>query len=569
MSNLKNIIQSINDKDLDKALKLCKLYENKKNSDIILNLKGVVYLLKNDLDMAENSFLRSIKINKSFLDPLKNLYTVYHKRKKINEMLSVAYELVDKDNKNPSFYYKLAYALEINKKYDEAIKNYENCNNLNGKEKKNALNNIGNIYLKKNRPKMSIKYFLDAFNLDQHDKIIINNLLSNYLELRDEKNSDFYYKKAEIIDSNFNEFLFNKASYLFFKNRIEEAVEILTSNISQIKFLIKLIKIYFTIGKIEEAKTLFKKNENIIKKNQDFFNFLGMRYLFEGNFELGWKYYEYRPSKIKNFLVEGKEWQGEDLSSKVIAVYNEQGLGDTIQFSKYIIPLLKISKKVIFVVPKKIQDIFKSDINNLEIENNETILNKKFDYKIALGSLLKYFYKNNISNNENLIRVDKNSIEKWKKEFDTTKMNIGIAWSGSFNGPNEPFRSIPLKSLEKIFSLDINFYNLQSEIWDRDLDYFKSSKIIDFSKYDLKEISSIIPNLDLVISSDTSLLHLSASLNHKTWGILNLSPDWRWGEYYKINPYNKVKLFHQKNFNNWNNIENEIFESLSQKLNFK
>ena len=52
MSNLKNIIQSINDKDLDKALKLCKLYENKKNSDIIFNLKGVVYLLKNDLEMA-------------------------------------------------------------------------------------------------------------------------------------------------------------------------------------------------------------------------------------------------------------------------------------------------------------------------------------------------------------------------------------------------------------------------------------------------------------------------------------------------------------------------------------
>ena len=58
-----------------------------------------------------------------------------------------------------------------------------------------------------------------------------------------------------------------------------------------------------------------------------------------------------------------------------------------------------------------------------------------------------------------------------EKEINKTKLNVGIAWSGSFNGPNEPFRSIPLKSLEKIFSLDINFYNLQSEIWDRDLDF--------------------------------------------------------------------------------------------------
>mgnify|MGYP001226301781 FL=1 len=566
MSNLKNIIQSINDKDLDKALKLCKLYENKKNSDIIFNLKGVVYLLKNDLEMAENSFLHSIKINKSFLDPLKNLYTVYHKRKKINEMLSIANELVDKDNKNPSFYYKLAYALEINNKFDEAIKCYENCINLNGKEKKYALNNIGNIYLKKNRPKISIKYFLEAFNLDQYDKIILNNLLSNYIELRDEKNSDFYYKKAEIIDPNFSEFLFNKANYLFIKNQIEKAVEILKSNKNQIRFLTKLIKIYFTIGRIEDAKALLKENENIIKKNENFINFLGMRYLYEGNFELGWKYYEYRPSKIKNFLPNIKEWKGEDLNSKVIAVYNEQGLGDTIQFSKFIIPLLKISKKVILVVPKKIQNLFKTDFENLDIENNETIKIKKFDYKISLGSLLKYFYKNHISSDENLIRFEKNSVDNWKKEINKTKLNVGIAWSGSFNGPNEPFRSIPLKSLEKIFSLDINFYNLQSEIWDRDLDFFKSSDIIDFSKYDLNEISSIIPNLDLVISSDTFLLHLSASLNQETWGILNLYPDWRWGEFYKINPYNTVKLFHQKEFNNWKNVEHEIFENLNKKL---
>ena len=567
MSNLKNIIQSINEKDFDKALKLCKLYENKKNGDVIFNLKGVVYLLKNDLEMAENSFLHSIRINKSFLDPLKNLYTVYHKRKKINELLSVAHELVDKDNKNPSFYYKLAYALEINKKYDEAIKYYESCNNLNGKEKKYALNNIGNIYLKKNKPKISINYFLDAFNLDQNDKIIINNLLSNYIELRDEKNSDFYYNKAEIIDPNFNEFLFNKANYLFFKNQIEKAVEILKSNKNQIRFLTKLIKIYFTIGKIEDANTLLRENENIINKNENFYNFIGMRYLYEGNFELGWKYYEYRPSKIQNFFSEISEWKGENLSSKVIAVYNEQGLGDTIQFSKFIIPLLKVSKKVILVVPKKIQNLFKTNFKNLEIENMDTIKNRKFDYKISLGSLLKYFYKNPISNDENLINLEKNSIEKWKKEINNTRLNVGIAWSGSFNGPNEPFRSIPLKSLEKIFSLNINFYNLQSEIWERDLNYFKSSKIIDFGKHDLKEISSIIPNLDLVISSDTSLLHLSASLNQETWGILNLYPDWRWGEFYKISPYNTVKLFRQKEFNNWKNVEHEIYENLSQRLN--
>ena len=57
---------------------------------------------------------------------------------------------------------------------------------------------------------------------------------------------------------------------------------------------------------------------------------------------------------------------------------------------------------------------------------------------------------------------------------------------------------------KKIFSLDINYFCLQNEIWDRDLNDFKLIKISDFRKYSLNEMKSIIPNLDLVISTDTS-----------------------------------------------------------------
>ena len=120
--------------------------------------------------------------------------------------------------------------------------------------------------------------------------------------------------------------------------------------------------------------------------------------------------------------------------------------------------------------------------------------------------------------------------------------------------------------MKKIFSLDVNFFSLQNEIWQRDLDTYNSSKMINLGNYSLNEIASIIPDLDLVISSDTSLLHLSASMNKETWGILNLDPDWRWGEFNKINPYNSLKLFHQKKFNEWGDIENDIFNNLKKKL---
>jgi len=566
MSNLKKIIENINNKNFNKALKLCKLYENNSNAHIISNLKGVIYHLQNNLEMVEICFLNSSKINNLFIDPLQNLYMIYNKKRKIEEMLSVGKKLIQINQLDPSFNYKLGFAYDLNKKFPDAIKYYEKCINLDGKEVKFALNNIGNIYLKKIKPKISLNFFLKAFSLDQNDKIIINNLLTNYLQLRDKKNSDIFYTKAKNIDENFIEFQFSRAEYLILNNKIDEAIEILNSNKHQVKFLSKLIKINFTIGNIEEAKKLLNESKEKIEKDSDYLHFLGMRYLFEGDFDNGWKYYEYRSLKQLDSLENVREWKGEELNSKHTVVYSEQGLGDTIQFSKYIFPLLKISKEVTFIVQKKIQNIFRTDISNLKIGIEDSIQDKTFDYKISLGSILKYFYKEKLNKNENLIKINKDYSNKWIKEFDSKKMNVGIAWSGSFTGPNEPYRSIPLRSLNKLFSLDVNFFCLQNEIWESDLDYFKSSKIINFGKYNFGELTSIIPCLDLVISSDTSLLHLSASLNKETWGIINLSPDWRWGEFNTINPYSSLKLFRQKNFNNWDNVENEIFESLNKKL---
>ena len=98
------------------------------------------------------------------------------------------------------------------------------------------------------------------------------------------------------------------------------------------------------------------------------------------------------------------------------------------------------------------------------------------------------------------------------------------------------------------------------------LKYFKSLKLNDCSKYKLDEIASIIKNLDLVITVDTSLLHLSASLNKETWGILSLYPDWRWGKFNNINPYKTLKFFKQENFIDWKIVENLIFKELTLKV---
>ena len=570
MSNLKEIADSIINKNFDKALKLCEIYQNEKNKYIILNFKGAIYLSQNNFEDAEFNFLESLKENEKFVEPLNNLLQLYLRKNDFKKLLFYAKKLIEIDKLNPSYNYKLGYALEQNNKIEEAIECYKNCINFDGKDKLKALNNVGVLYSKLEKENLANQYYLDALKIDPNNTFIINNLLSNYLELRDEKNSDIFFEKAKNIDQNIIYFLYNKAEYLIQKKKIDEAIEILENNKNKdLKFFIKLIKINFLIGKKDKAENLLDEFQKKELNNPEYFQFLGMRYLFQGNFEAGWKYYEYRYSKLKSFLNEIQEWQGENIVKKSIVVYSEQGLGDTIQFSKFLIPLLKLSKNVTFLVQKNLINIFKKDIPNLKILTKENICDERFDFKISLGSLLKFFYKDKINRNL-LIDIDKNDLSNLPiKYFNKDKLNIGIAWSGSFKGPNEPYRSIPLEALSKIFSLDINYYCLQKEIWQRDLFKFKKTKITNLGNYSLSDMVPIILNLDLVISSDTSILHLAASLNKETWGLLNLHPDWRWGAFNDKHPYKSLKLFQQKAFDRWDDVEQEIYENLKKKINNK
>jgi len=565
MSELKNIVDQIKQRDLDKALELCELNESSNNKHIILNFKGVIYLLKNNLDTAESNFLNSIKINKKFEDPIKNLYSIYLKKNDFKNLLIYANKLVEIDKINIEYKYQLAYALELNNNQNEAIKFYNEYIDLGGKNKKQALNNIGCIYLKRNKPKIANDFFLKAINFGE-DKIIVNNTLNSYILLRDLENSEVYFDKAEKIDKDFIDFKYNKARYLILKNQIQEAAKILEANKNIPKFLITLLILYSNTNQKELGDKLLNQSIDKIKDDPMFYNYYGIKLLTEGNFEDGWKYYEHRNSKIVDFFSNTKEWTGENIDTKNIVVFNEQGLGDSIQFSKYIIPLTKIAKNVTFVVQSSIKDLFKYDIKNLSIETIETSRNKEFDFKIALGSLIKFFFKEKFEKNENLLQTNKDIDLKWKNKIDSNKLNIGFVWSGGFNGANEPYRSVPLKSLKKIFSLNANFYCLQNEIWNRDLDEFKSLNLINCGKYKLGEIASIILNLDLVITSDTSLLHLSATLNKETWGMLSLYPDWRWGEFNRFNPYSSLKIFKQAKYNDWTNVEKEITEELEKKI---
>jgi len=144
----------------------------------------------------------------------------------------------------------------------------------------------------------------------------------------------------------------------------------------------------------------------------------------KGDFNSGWKYFEFRKSKLDERYSNINEWTGENLTDKNILVYNEQGIGDAIQFSKYLFALSKICREIDFIVDDKLFPLFKKNIEKINIYKKTDIIKKECDYKISLGSLIKFFYNKTDSRKDNLIYINETKKLEWKKKLDSSRLNV-------------------------------------------------------------------------------------------------------------------------------------------------
>ncbi len=568
---LKKIIDYLNNGNLSEAFNLCKNNKDKKIEHIILNIKGVIFFKQQKFEKAKIEFLKSIELDKSFIDPYKNLFKLNLKEQDYKSAINNGKKVIEIETpKNSISYFNLALAYDLNKNYKKAIDLYKIVETLNFKEKKILFNNLAKCYLGNQNINEAKNYYLKALHFDHNDKLIVNNLLILFLRIGDKKNSEYFFNKAQEIDKNYIEFRLNKSEYFLSQNKIEDAINCLKNIISETKNYVaytKLHKIYSIIGDLKKSVEII--DQAIIEHpNQNDLKFTrGTQHLIEGEFEKGWEFYEFRDSIIKDDTFKNlKTWQGENIKDSTILVISEQGMGDAIQFSKFLINLSPLCKKIDFILPDKLLPIFKKKFKNINICSKNEINQNSYDYKISLGSLNKYFFKEKNLNSSDLINFNDDRKKYWEKKIKNKKKSIGLVWSGNFFGPKEPTRSIELKKFDELLKLDFNFYSFQNEIWDRDKKYFKDSNLIDYSNESFVDIISIIQNLDLVISIDTFFLHLACICNKETWGLISANSEWRWYEYYKYNSYKSLKVFRQSNYKNWDNVIDLIQKNLTDKF---
>ncbi len=292
------------------------------------------------------------------------------------------------------------------------------------------------------------------------------------------------------------------------------------------------------------------------------------------NYEDGFKEYEWR-KKRKEYLrrkYSKPELTTQDVNGKIVFVYDDQGLGDTIQFSRYLIKLKELGAEVVFECDKNLIGLFSDfkSIDRLMERSNEREPDIEYDYHISLLSLPLFFsttYKT-IHAEDAYLKANKRTIEKWKQIIDKNKkLKVGLVWVGNPNHSRDKHRSINFAEFESLLSVEeVEFFSLQKfgdgDIRKHSIDESRITKL-EINTFD--DTSAIIDNLDLVISVDTSVAHLAGAMGKPVWNLIYYYPDWRWGLEGSTTPwYPSMKLFRQQKPLNWKSVLEDVEKELRE-----
>jgi tetratricopeptide (TPR) repeat protein len=294
-----------------------------------------------------------------------------------------------------------------------------------------------------------------------------------------------------------------------------------------------------------------------------------------GQYDKGWPLYEWRWKKGDGFApahaFTQPLWLGKDnLQGKTILLHAEQGLGTQIQFARYVSLVKALGARVVLEAPLPLLNLLRTlqDVDEL-VEQGKPL--PAFDFQCPLVSLPLAFQTrlDTIPASAPYLGVDPIKRQHWATKLGAkTRPRIGIAWSSTSAYEADAKRSMALQTFWAC--LDPNRFDvvcLQKEIKPSDQAFLDSlGDQVRFFGPELNEFSdtaALASHMDLVISTCTSVPHLTAALGIPTWILLSHVPDWRWMLKGDTSPwYDAVKLYRQDASMTWEPVLRQVSDDL-------
>ena len=292
--------------------------------------------------------------------------------------------------------------------------------------------------------------------------------------------------------------------------------------------------------------------------------------LMTGDFARGWKRHEKRWDRA--FFARDKRsfsqplWLGKtSIAGKRILLYPEQGLGDVIQFARYVPILEAMGAKVILEVQKPLVALMQTISPKAIIIPRGDAL-PEFDLQCPIMSLPLALNTTmeTIPAIVPYLSVDASKRQLWHDKLgEQTKPRIGIAWSGSATHTNDHNRSVALSQLAPLWNLPFEFHSLQKEVRESDLAEYLHLVDHRAELHDFTDTAALMDAMDLVISVDTSVAHLAGAIEKPVWVMITAIPDFRWLLNRTDSPwYPTARLFRQPHQGDWDAVVAHVVKAL-------
>jgi tetratricopeptide (TPR) repeat protein len=400
-----------------------------------------------------------------------------------------------------------------------------------------ALNNLGLLLLNSGRAATAAAYLERAVVTAPNDAISWNNLGAVRREMGEEMEALGAFERALKINPSYSGARLNLANLLRCQGRLADARP-------HYRFVLER-----------------NANDALAVWNLGALEALG------GNFDAAFALFCRKHVLQPNVLPpELPRWQGEALDGKRILLDADQGLGDTIMFARFVEQIRARGGRVILWAQRELADILAA-LPGLDRYVPRDDPMPDADVWFPLVDVPAVLGRGAAQGPwaGSYLRVTPERRAKWLREFpQTDRLRVGLVWQGNTAHPDDRNRSLPLATLFGPLAKipEVDFISLQvgdAQSQAKSLQAVRS----DFEFVSFADTAAVLSVIDLLISVDTSILHLAGALGCPAWGLLPYAPDWRWMLKRRDSLwYQSLVLFRQPYARNWTAVAEEVAEAL-------
>jgi tetratricopeptide (TPR) repeat protein len=467
-------------------------------------------------------------------------------------------------------HYNLGNLLRVQGKREEALASYRHAMEL-APEFADACNNVGALLAEMGRLDEAISLYRDAARKHPSHPAIHNNM-GNALKLAGQlEEAAAAYRRVTELAPGAVEGLRNLAATLKDLGQVREGEALcrkaLGMSANDPLVLDTLGNILMADGRVDEA---LKNYDRALAIHPEFAAAHGnrsMALLLKGDFERGWEEYEWR-WQSDTFTSAKREfpkplWDGTPLGGRTILLHTEQGMGDAIQFARYLPMVAERGGKIILACQSELVRLFNT------LPGPERVVSygelPDFDCHAPLLSLPRLFgtRPDTIPAEVPYLGADAELTRIWAKRIgEAPGPKVGVVWRGNPDQRVNRARSCPPEMLRALEDVpDIHLFSLQKETGDDGV----PEGFTDLGRHldDFADTAAAIQQLDAVVSICTSVAHLAGALGCPTWIMLAFAADWRWLQEREDSPwYPSARLVRQQAPGDWAAVVKRVADAL-------